>query len=215
MVSSAARYDRAMSALARLALVCAVVAACGEYAHTNPYDPATNVTIVIHGPDSAHSIFEEMSFTYDITPNWAGVVPLWRSDSGLVIGSRGPGLFAVNGPGTADVVLSVGTHTARHRVVVIQRPKRVYFTCFVGPCPTSVAVGRVVNLTVVQMDSLGTELVGGQPAAAIQYNVRPSGVLSIIAGTPSSVQVQGIGSGRAFVIATLGAWLDSVSVTVQ
>jgi hypothetical protein len=40
------------------------------------------------------------------------------------------------------------------------------------------------------MDSLGTELVGGQPAAALQYNVHPSGVVSIIAGTPSSVQVQ-------------------------
>src|SRR5690242_20334178 len=106
----------------RLALICVLALGCGEYAHTNPYDPATNVSIVIAGPDSAHSIHENLAFTYQMSRSWDGVVPVWVSGSDAILGVLGPGQFQVNGPGTVDVLLTVGAHTGHHRVVVVQRP---------------------------------------------------------------------------------------------
>lgn len=202
------------SSLARLALVCVVLAACGEYAHSNPFDPATKVDIVITGPDSAHSIHEMLTFTYAISRSWPGVVPQWLSGSDGVLGARTPGQFETNGPGTADVLVSVGAHTGSHRVVVIQRPKHMIF-CYFAACLTTIAVGDVTTLNLVQTDSLGTVLLAGQTPAQLQYAVRPAGVLQITTSSPSSVQLKAIGSGSAYVVATLGTYTDSVGVTVQ
>lgn len=213
MISSL-RYDRAISALAGVAAVCAVTAACGEYAHTNPYDPATNVSILITGPDSAHSLHETVSFTYAVDRTWDGVTPQWLSGNDAILGARGPGQFEVTGTGTADVLVAVGAHAGHHQVVVVQRPKHAYF-CYFAACPTTVALGSVATLNVVQTDSLGSALVAGQAPAQVQYDVRPSGVLQIVTGSPLSVQVKAIGSGRAYVVAALGTALDSVAVTVQ
>lgn len=203
-----------MVSLSRFGLLCVVVAACGEYAHTNPFDPATNLSIVIAGPDSAHSIHETMSFTFEASRSWADVTPQWLSGNDAILGEQSAGQFQANGPGTADVLVAVGAHTGRHRVVVIQRPKHVLF-CYFAPCPTSLASGSSATLNVVQTDSLGTALLPGQTPAQIQYDVRPAGVLQIVTGSPSSVQVQAIGTGRAYIIAALGTFLDSVAVNVQ
>ena len=201
-------------AVSRLAIVCILMAACGEYAHTNPYDPATSVDIVIAGPDSAHSIHEDMAFTYQMSRSWDGVAPVWVSGSDAILGAIGPGQFQVNGPGTVDVLLTVGAHTGHHRVVVVQRPKHAYLCYFAG-CPTTMPLGGIATLNVVQTDSLGTALLPGQSPAQIQYDVRPAGVLQIVTTSPSSVQVKAVGIGRVFVIAALGTALDSVAVTVQ
>jgi hypothetical protein len=67
----------------------------------------------------------------------------------------------------------------------------------------------------VQTDSLGTALLLGQVPAQLQYDVRPAGVLQIMTASPSSVQVKAIGTGRAYVVAALGTYMDSVAVTVQ
>jgi hypothetical protein len=211
---TASRYERAIAPRPLVVAVCALMAACGTYDHTNPYDPATNVTILIAGPDSAHSIHEDLSFTYQMSRSWEGVAPVWLSGSDAVLSARAPGQFQVSGPGTADVSLSVGVHTARHRVVVIQRPKHAFFCYFAG-CPTSLGVGGVATLNVVQTDSLGTVLLPGQAPAQVQYDVRPAGVLEILSASPLSVQVKATGIGRVFVIAALGASLDSVAIQVQ
>ncbi|HEY2852469.1 MAG TPA: hypothetical protein VGJ18_06460 [Gemmatimonadaceae bacterium] len=203
-----------MVSLLRLVLLCVVVTACGEYAHTNPYDPATNISILIAGPDSAHSIHENLSFTFEVSRSWPGVVPQWLSGNDAIIGARGPGQFQVNGNGTADVLVAVGAHIGHHRVVVVQRAKQALF-CYYAPCPTSLALGAAATLNVVQADSLGTVLLSAQAAAQVQYDVRPAGVLQIMTASPSSVQVKAIGTGRAYVVAALGTYMDSVAVTVQ
>lgn len=206
--------EHLMVSLSRLALLCVPLAACGEYAHTNPYDPATDVTLVINGPDSAHSMHEYMTFTYEITPNWKGVVPQWSSENGGVVAAAGGGVFQVTSLGSTYVRLSLGTHVARHRVVTVQTPRHVVF-CYAGPCPTSVALGGVLTLGLVQTDSIGFPVGNVSAQAQVQYNVRPSGVLQVLSGTTQSVQVQAIGSGRAYVIAALGSFADSLAITVQ
>ena len=213
MVSFAPRC-RVIDPLSLLAAVCVIVAACGEYAHTNPYDPATPVTIVISGPDTAYSLHQDVSFTYQIDRTWEGVPPVWLSGNDAILSERGPGQFQVSGVGTTDVSLSVGVHTGHHRVVVIQRPKHALF-CYFAACPTSLALGGVATLSVVQTDSLGTALLAGQSPAPVQYDVRPAGILQILGTSPLSVQVKAIGSGRAYLIAALGASLDSVAIAVQ
>ena len=202
------------SSLARLTLVCVAVAACGEYPHANPFDPATSISISINGPDSAHSIGEDLSFTFSASRSWQDVAPQWLSGNDGILGERGPGQFQVNGLGTVDVLVAVGVHTGSHRVVVIQRPKHVVF-CYFAACPTSLALGGTATLNLVQKDSLGTALLLGQVPAQVQYDVRPAGVLQIVTGTPSSVQVKAIATGRAYVVAALGASMDSVALTVQ
>ena len=214
MVSISPEFGRGIAALSRVAALCVLVVACGEYAHTNPYDPATKVTIVIHGPDSAHSLHETLSFTYQIAPDWAGVVPVWLSGNDAILGATGPGQFQVNGVGTVDVSLSAGPHTGHHQVVVIQRPKHALF-CYFTSCPSSLALGGVATLNLVQTDSLGTALLSSQAPAQVQYDVHPAGILQIVSASPLSVQVKAIGSGTAYVIAALGASLDSVAVSAR
>jgi hypothetical protein len=87
--------------------------------------------------------------------------------------------------------------------------------CYFAGCPTSLAVGGVATLNVVQTDSLGTALLPGQAPAQVQYDVRPAGVLQVLSAGPLSVQVKATGIGRVYVIATLGASLDSVAIQVQ
>ena len=67
----------------------------------------------------------------------------------------------------------------------------------------------------VQTDSLGSALLAGEAPGQVQYDVRPTGVLQILTGSPLSVQVKAIGSGRAYVVAALGTALDSVAISVQ
>jgi len=198
----------------RLALLCVAVAACAEYPHTNPYDPATNVSILIAGPDSAFSIHENLSFTYVVTPNWDGVVPQWLSGNDAVLGARGSGQFQANGLGTTDVLVAVGPHIGHHRVVVIQRAKQALF-CYYASCPSSLSLGGAVTLDIVQTDSLGVVLRSSAFLAQVQYDVRPAGVLQVLTGTPSSVQVKAIGTGSAYVVAALGTFVDSVAINVQ
>lgn len=213
-MSSFRRHATAPSSLFCAATVYALMTACAAYEHTNPFDPATNVDIVINGPDSAYSIHEDISFTAQISRTWDGVSPVWLSGSDAILGEQAPGQFQTNGPGAAEVLLTVGVHTAHHRIVVIQRPKHAYFCYFAG-CPTSMAVGGVATLNVVQTDSLGTALLAGQAPAQVQYAVRPAGVLQIVSASPLSVQVKAVGIGRVYVIAAIGASPDSVAITAQ
>lgn len=79
----------------------------------------------------------------------------------------------------------------------------------------SLIPGMGYAVTGKHTDSLGTALLPGQAPAQVQYDVRPAGVLQIPSASPLSVQVKATGIGRVYVIAALGASLDSVAIQVQ
>lgn len=203
-----------------VALAVGVVPGCGEYAHRNPYDPETETRIVITGPDTLWSIHELREYSATVSP----AVPnggdiQWesegRNNTSAVLGSRGSGQFQTLSVGEATVVAKVGRHVATKRVVVRQRAARV-FICPAVPCaPVRLGqVGTTRQLPVGQSDSLGTALDGSQPRSAVTYSSDAPSIVAIVAGSPTSVTIQGVGNGTTRVRARLGNWTDSVLVTV-
>jgi hypothetical protein len=127
------------SSLAALGIV-ACALGCLDLAHTNPFDPATPIDVSLTGPDSAYSLQQIIPFSFTSGTQWPGVVG-WRSTNEALLHSLGDGRFGVVGfapapNDTASVVVSLGTHTATHRVVVSQRVGGFTFGCPTsgGPC---------------------------------------------------------------------------------
>ena len=209
---------------ALVVLTSVMAAACGEYAHTNPFDPKTDTRITISGPDTLWAIGEVAEYTATVTPamiEGTDVVwgPLVGAGSFDVIVPTGHGQYRAASVGEAPVVAIVGRHEATKSVVVRQRPARVFFFCTGQSCTTFAAgpPGVTRALTVGQYDANGYPLGGTQPRASITYT---SGNPTIVAiapgtGTPLGVSIQTVATGSAFVYAQLGSWKDSVLVTVS
>jgi hypothetical protein len=59
------------------AAIVATAAACGDFAHTNPLDPATRVELSLVGPDSAFSIGDTLRFTIASDPAYTPAIVEW------------------------------------------------------------------------------------------------------------------------------------------
>jgi hypothetical protein len=117
------------------------------------------------------------------------------------------------GLGATWVVARVGPHEARHRVTLVQRAAQVTFTCAVSPCFLRFRTpGELARLAVVQRDTFGTALAAGQRRGSVTYESRDLAVAAIASAGDDHVMVRGVANGSTWVIASLGAWRDSVRV---
>ncbi len=85
-----------MRRCARLApaVLLVVAGACGEkFLHTNPYDPAVPVTIVVTGPDTLFSYDERGQFSAQSSPAFPDTAFQFASTDSIAFFPAGPGAF--------------------------------------------------------------------------------------------------------------------------
>lgn len=89
-----------------------VALACGDLAHTNPYDPAVPVTIVISGPDSLFSFGEQATYTAQVTPAFPDTAIEWATADTALLRPTGPATFQLIGvPGGPPLWPATATTT--------------------------------------------------------------------------------------------------------
>ena len=195
--------------------------ACADLAHTNPYDPATPIEVEVSGPDSAHSFQQIIPFSYKSDPAWAGPVG-WKTSNVNLLHSYGDGRFGVVGfaaspNDTASVIVSLGTHTATHRVVVAQKVAGFTFACPVRGAPCVFARGANAGIDFEGHDATGFRMFGPY---SVEVGSSQPGVLRIdrFVAAPLgsySVAVSTLAAGTCYFIASSGGVRDSVFVTVR
>lgn len=200
-----------------LVLAAGFVAACGAYAHENPFDPKTDTRIVIHGPDSITSLNSYVQFTAEVTPDWAGVVPHWTSNNGDVLmpSASRPGAFVAYTNGSVLVFADVGGHSVSHPVIVWQRPWQPRFDCYNVPCATMTRIGEVDTLRVSQLDSAGSRVTGGTPWMPLEYEIGDTTVARIAQTATWFVRVRAVANGTTYVVVRLAGRADTTDVVVS
>ena len=176
--------------IASLAAVAALVVtvACGDnYLHTNPYDPAVPVTIVISGPDTMFSYREQEQYLAHSIPSFPDSAFRYASSDSFVFLPAGPATFMSLAPPlypatrTATVVVGLGAidtqppsaggavgaaphtvefrHVAYKQVVLTQRVTGIQLRCpDVHACDTLTA-GAAWSVWVDGFDAGGHKIV--------------------------------------------------------
>ena len=116
-----------------------LLASCGEYVRTNPYDPLVPVDVAILGVDTVVSLGPTVPYTYKATPDLPGAIPEWSSSAPGTLQALGtaPGVFRAYHNGSAVISVTVGPHVQSKTVIVQQRFDRFIFDCrqFLGQDP--------------------------------------------------------------------------------
>lgn len=103
---------RAVPVLVFVAATLAVALACGDLAHTNPYDPAVPVTIIITGPDTLFSFGEQATYTAVVTPSFPDTAIEWATADTALFRPTGASTFQLLGvPGGPPVWPATATTT--------------------------------------------------------------------------------------------------------
>ena len=103
---------RALPVLVFVAGSLAVALACGDLAHTNPYDPAVPVTIVITGSDTLFSFGEQATYAAQVTPSFPDTAIHWASADTALLRPTGPATFQLLGvPGGPPLWPATATTT--------------------------------------------------------------------------------------------------------
>jgi hypothetical protein len=178
---SAARANlvgRAVGLLGGAVLIASL--ACGDpYQRTNPYDPAFDATITVHGPDTLFSSFEQATYTAQTSPSFpdsavhwtccgdasgrtATLVavdpPLWPQTETVMIEAAIGGIDTL--PSTAPLVVGPVTpirlfrHTGAKSVVWTQRVVRLQLRCPDAHACDTLTVGAIWSVWVDGIDAL-------------------------------------------------------------
>jgi hypothetical protein len=96
---------------------------CGEFAHTNPYDPVVPVAITITGPDIVTPVTVTVTYAYVSSPVLPGVFAKWSSNRTpvlVVLGvlEDGTAVVRADSPGTAVLTVTLGIHSQSVNVTV-------------------------------------------------------------------------------------------------
>jgi hypothetical protein len=111
------------STIARFALMIGF-AACGDYAHTNPYEPNASVVITIDGPAVITSRQALVFYSYHAEPAFpSGAKPGWGSEAPSILeplgtATDGRGEFRAVSNGTATLAVVLGSHVQKRQIVV-------------------------------------------------------------------------------------------------
>jgi hypothetical protein len=200
-----------------IALSAAIGLGCGEFPHTNPFDPSYPMLVSLRGPDSTHSIGDTVTFTVATTPVWSGPPPVWaevavpgdiRPPGNLV--PLGDGRFRVtwaSQPALRDIVgVTVGGREIQRSIWLLQTIVGVSFLGHTtGDTLHSSGNGALVPLTVHALDLRGNVVVG----AATLVSRAPS-VVKITSDEAFAMQ-----PGLAWLVASAGVYRDSVLVKVE
>jgi hypothetical protein len=203
--------------LRRLALTIVAVAACGEYAHTNPYEPGANVTISVLGPDTITALAKLAQFTYSATPPLPGANPAWESDAPSVLQPAGEGFFRSADNGTAVIRVTVGPHTGSKTVVVRQQLDHLVICLNIAGCDSPYRLGsadRTITLVPVDANSAALKNPVYPPIGSMRVAVRNPAVAQATLLSPAAFAVKPLGIGQTFAVLTVGSRSDSVAVVV-
>lgn len=145
-----------------LAAMCAL--ACTDFAHTNPYDPNTEIAVSVVGPDTVISANEVFSLSIASDPPWNNPELTWgypdpksrqMTYSWLQILSPGKHKVGPVFPGGTDGIAVVrfgvlaGPHEAHKDIVFRQRPAGVTFVACARDCVAY--IGRNARQVVASM----------------------------------------------------------------
>ena len=106
---------RKLGAIAVLTI--SVAFGCGEYPHTNPYDPLVPVTLTIIGPDIVARLGATIRYQYKAEPEIPDGHATWGSSTPSLV-PLGEGVFRVGPPGSTIITMQIGPHSKSKRVIV-------------------------------------------------------------------------------------------------
>jgi hypothetical protein len=230
-------------AVAGAALAAAI--ACGDYAHTNLYDPAVPVTIVIAGPDTLFSNEELAYYTAQITPSfpdsaisWGGATPIGGTDSAAFI-TNYPPLYPLTATavvsaslGQQDTVVAIDgsalptfvwRHSASKNVVITQRVVRIQLRCPDTHACDTLSAGSAWSVWVDGFDAIGQEIWSLKSATAnpltgpaiATFAVRDTTIASVAPVGIRAANVTALRTGTTWIVASRGPLLDSLQLVVQ
>jgi hypothetical protein len=116
-----------------IAIVALVASNCGEFARTNPFDPAVPITLTLTGPDSAFAQYDTLHFAVTTDPNYDYDPPFWQFVGGL------------------DKLDDNGTYRVRAMELFTQLPAKLPVTVKIGPRMATKMVTLVFRPTTLQV----------------------------------------------------------------
>jgi hypothetical protein len=214
-------------------------AGCSDLTHTNPFDPASDITVTMAGPDTLFSIGQLGQYVVQSVPSFTDPTALWSASDARVLRIDGVGSFEVLGaplyPQTESVQLSLSIglyylpHGSMYRrsfsrsVVVTQRLVSIKLRCPGTHACDAIAVGSAWSVWADGTDALGSQISGladpafnpatGTPIAT--FVVRDT---TIATAAPIGVRVATVlakNHGTTWIVASRGALLDSLRLTVR
>jgi hypothetical protein len=193
-----------------------LLVACGEYAHTNPYEPGANVEIAIDGPDTVASLGALVRYSVRSTPPMPDVNPVWASSFSDVLESLGSGVYRPISNRPVTISVTLGPHTGKRSVVVQQRFDRMAL-CLNTACNPTFLVGdpsRRFPLTPVDAARAAMASADPGPITAVS---RDTGVVRVgIFGVGAfSVGVEPVRAGLTYIVVFSGGHADSMTVVVE
>ena len=158
--------------------------------------------------DTAESVGDTLRFAATVTSKTGAVLVgswiQWTSDDTTIATVRGDGSVIANRPGTTNVVVIVGEHIARSRVVVRQRPAGIRFASdseFVVPENGKAEIRPYV------VDARGFAIVGMHPSVRVADTA--------VVSTDSSGYVIPNGLGRTSLVARVDTLTATATVRVS
>lgn len=217
--SERTRFGR--GALLAAALLSAMSASdCGEFAHTNPFDPAVPVTLSIAGPDSAFAQFDTVHFTVSSDPSYDYAEVIWGGglqridDKGTY---RVPPIEGSAGkPFKATITVQVDSRVVTKTVDVVFRPAvfRARNCADDSRQVTVDAIGEAIIICTFAYDAHGG-FIGRNVEIAPDKLIERSLDTTIVKPSPFPRGYTSVGNGTTSLVFKYGALADTVQVTVR
>lgn len=192
---------------------------CGEFAHTNPFDPAVPVTVTVTGPDSAFAQYDTLHFAFTTDPAYDYADVEWQLGGLQKIDNDGTYRVgpteSYNGqPVRVTVAVRVDSRVATKTVDVVFPPAGIR----ARRCGTDTrealltSLGAWVDVCVSFVDARGgiisTVPIGTEATTRVlDTTVAKAGEFSR--------RVQAVGNGSSAVVYTYGSFTDTLTVTVR
>lgn len=192
---------------------------CGEFAHTNPFDPAVAVKITVTGPDSAFAQFDTLHFAITTDPVYDYADVEWQLSGLQKIDNNGnyrvgPTETYGGRPARVTVAVRVDSRMASKSVDVVFPPAGIR----VRTCRTNLrdvvitSLGLWIDVCVSLVDARGGVISTNSESPPATVRVLNTSVAS--AGQFSRT-VTAVGNGTTGVIYSYGPWADTLTITVR
>ncbi len=219
--------------------VLAVGVACFDFAHRNPFDPATPLEVAIV-PETLFSVGGEIHFVFSTVPEIIDPTASW-SGGNAELNPQGGGIFVSRAAPlwpqteTIPVSISVGRNDVLHLVsyqysrvfggsiVITQRLVRIQARCPDTHLCDTLSVGATASVFVDGSDALGSAISGLSSPAANPLGVTP--IAQFIVRDSSIASASAIGmrvavatarkSGSTWLVAQRDSLRDSVRIVVR
>jgi hypothetical protein len=221
VVASERTRHRRGALLAITVLLTISVSDCGEFAHTNPFDPAVPVNVTITGPDSAFAQFDTLHFALTTDPAYDYADVQWEMSGLQRIDNSGTyRVGAIENyaakPITVTVTARVDSRTASKTVNVVFRPAvfRARNCVDDSRSLTLDALADFIFVCTAAYDRHGG-FIGKNVEIAPDQLVEQSLDTTIVKRSPSARIYTTVGNGTTSLVFKYGALADTMQVTVR